>query len=243
MKDNVSVNVNVNGSVNGNVQDYKSELDTQVEVTLKDYYDHLWRCRDFELTNLWQRSIFLTAFIVLAFTGYGFLLFEIVKQYPVRFDPKNSNEIINNLWSLLNLMAVFISMIGFLLSSLWIKMGKGSKLWYEKYEEAIIAFEKHEDYCDKEFKRFGGFDYSKIKDYRNLVPNRCLLNLDAGNYSPSRINIAIGIVSLFIWTIICSFHCFILFNPAEINSTLFIVVGAIIILYFSFFSDWVTSKN
>ena len=29
------------------------------EITTKDIRDSLWRCRDFELSHLWQRSIFL----------------------------------------------------------------------------------------------------------------------------------------------------------------------------------------
>lgn len=30
-----------------------------------------WHGRDFELSHLWQRSIFITTFIILIYTGYG----------------------------------------------------------------------------------------------------------------------------------------------------------------------------
>lgn len=44
------------------------------KINPKDIYQSLWRCRDFELSHLWQRSIFLTAFLVMCFTGYTALV-------------------------------------------------------------------------------------------------------------------------------------------------------------------------
>lgn len=41
------------------------------ELVLRDLYEQYWRCRDFEIKNLWQRSVFLGAFLILCFTGYG----------------------------------------------------------------------------------------------------------------------------------------------------------------------------
>ena len=34
-----------------------------IKLTSKDIYRAYWHCRDFEITHLWQRSVFLTAFI------------------------------------------------------------------------------------------------------------------------------------------------------------------------------------
>ncbi|WP_300232445.1 hypothetical protein [uncultured Alistipes sp.] len=41
------------------------------KISIKEIHETLWRCRDFELSHLWQRSIFLSAFLILCFTGYG----------------------------------------------------------------------------------------------------------------------------------------------------------------------------
>ncbi len=40
------------------------------KLSRKDLYQQLWRGRDLELTSLWQRSIFLLSFLVIAFTAY-----------------------------------------------------------------------------------------------------------------------------------------------------------------------------
>jgi bacitracin transport system permease protein len=44
--------------------------DTKDVLTKKDVHEFLWRGRDFELTSLWQRSIFLATFLVIIFTAY-----------------------------------------------------------------------------------------------------------------------------------------------------------------------------
>ena len=99
------------------------------KISPKDIYASLWRCRDFEISHLWQRSVFLTAFIVMCFTGYGAVLIELCKVY----EDKNSISA----FYILNLVALVICLFGFILSILWIMMSKGSKAWYEKYENAI----------------------------------------------------------------------------------------------------------
>jgi len=74
-------------------------MEGKSKIRLKDVYESLWKCRDFELLHLWQRSIVLTLFLVMCF-------------------------------------------IGVIFSCLWIMMGKGSKAWYEIYENAITAISK-----------------------------------------------------------------------------------------------------
>ena len=39
-------------------------------LSKKDLYDELWRCRDLEINNLWQKSVFLGSFIVAVGTAY-----------------------------------------------------------------------------------------------------------------------------------------------------------------------------
>ena len=43
------------------------------KLTAKDFYNEMWHCRDFELSHLWQRSVFLGAFMLAIATGYGAL--------------------------------------------------------------------------------------------------------------------------------------------------------------------------
>lgn len=49
-------------------------------ITTKDVRDQLWNCRDFELSHLWQRSIFLTTLLVLCLTAYGVVVMELVDK-------------------------------------------------------------------------------------------------------------------------------------------------------------------
>ena len=51
-------------------------------VSQKDLYEELWHGRDFEIQTLWQRSIFLTAFLVLVFSGYGILWLKYLELTP-----------------------------------------------------------------------------------------------------------------------------------------------------------------
>lgn len=56
----------------------KKKAQEYIKIQPKDIYESLWRCRDFELSHLWQRSVFLTAFLLLAYTGYGVLMLQIM---------------------------------------------------------------------------------------------------------------------------------------------------------------------
>jgi len=97
------------------------------KLSRKDLYQELWKGRDLELTSLWQRSIFLMSFLVIAFTAYCGL-------WVVFFSKEDSS--IHELL-LMNLGFVCISVFGLVASVLWIMMSKGSKYWYEKYEGSI----------------------------------------------------------------------------------------------------------
>lgn len=95
------------------------------KVSMKEIRETYYKCRDLEITYLWQRSIFLTAFLVLCFTGYG----TVVNTFA------DSCLTINVI--LLHEIAMGISIIGITFSLIWIMMVKGSKAWYEVYEDAI----------------------------------------------------------------------------------------------------------
>lgn len=167
------------------------------KLEIKDIHQTFWRCRDFELSNLWQRSIFLSAFLVLCFTGYGAVLIKI----PDYLEPKNSNS-----YLFINFISFVISLLGIVFSILWIKMGKGSKAWYENYERAILAMERNEKYSSKPASKIGGFNYKNLPGYEKSKFNNNILSGEAGEYSVSKINIAIGQVFLIVWSLASILH-------------------------------------
>ena len=149
---------------------------------LKERLKTFYKCRDLEITNLWQRSIFLGAFLLLCFTGYGYMLFSL-----------KSHTIGTHIYGFL------LAIIGMVMSIIWILMGKGSKRWYEVYEWAI---------CDIEAKTVLRIPYQyQMGNYcANSDTDDCIFSLNAGKYSPSKLNICIGHISLYIWGFIFCIH-------------------------------------
>lgn len=156
-------------------------------------YESLWRCRDFELSHLWQRSIFLTAFIVLSYTGYGFIIMRIC---DCLFDGHTTGVG----FIFLNIIGFLIALSGIVLSVLWIMMGKGSKAWYEKYEKALYNIERDDRFINSEVSLL---DESELMhgSLSNGNINKRLFSTNGGNYSPSRINILIGQLSAILFTL------------------------------------------
>lgn len=158
------------------------------EAALLRNLNRLYECRDLEIKNLWQRSVFLGVFITLSLTAYGFLVSKI-------FD-KDINT------HLIHIGAIFLSILGLTLSIVWIMMAKASKTWYEVYEHAIVKFER------KYWKRLGMPSYTFKNDAQFRMGNmllekgalkNCILSTKAGSYSPSRINILLGQICLLLW--------------------------------------------
>ena len=56
-------------------------ISTSDPVSLKRLRKDLYKIRKFEIQNLWQRSIFLVAFIVILITGYGHLIEKLTSEY------------------------------------------------------------------------------------------------------------------------------------------------------------------
>ncbi len=218
--------------------DDNKKKDVDEKIAIKEIHETLWRCRDFELSHLWQRSIFLSAFLILCFTGYGGLL-VLMFQKPILIENAN-------------LLAYVIGILGVVFSCLWIMMGKGSKAWYERYENAISAFERNLKYVTPAANHIGGFNYRNIQGYKEPEIKDCLLSGMGGTYSPSRINIAIGQITLFIWITIILLHAAIAIFGAEIlnmkyikwialvGGVLFIAVFIMMVLYSKF--HWLHSS-
>ncbi len=171
------------------------------ELTFRDVYKTLWKCRDFEISTLWQRSALLGTFMVLTYAGYGALLLSVFK------DAKSIR------WELFNLMAVGTCCFGTLFSMLWIMMLKGSKRWYETCEAALNAFKEEmpdEVFHDEEVREnsaFGVFYSSKTRKFlEEYEVDDCPFSAAAGRYSVSRVAIAVGQISIAGWLFLGALH-------------------------------------
>ena len=166
------------------------ENNTEKDLSDKEkmILENLYRCRDLELNNLWQKSIFLGPFLILCFTGYGFLLYELFKEKPFSIGT--------------NVLCIALCVISAIFSMLWIYMFKGSKAQYELCERAIANYEKKLNFPINY--RMGTLKYDEIEFNDNLLSTK------AGKFSPSKINILIGQVSLWLWVVCFTCH-FVLF--------------------------------
>lgn len=186
------------------------EVHTDSKLTTKDIYYTLWRCRDFELSHLWQRSIFLSAFLLLCFTGYGVLILKIAE---------NSECTLN-----LHILGAVLGIVACIFSHMWIMMAKGSKAWYEKYEKEISSFENNE-YIEENAKNL----IKENRERKELDLNNCPFSTKGGEFSPSRINIGIGIVSLVIWGIAFIFHILMIIINFTSNECCLWIITALVI--------------
>ncbi|WP_291285387.1 hypothetical protein [Flavobacterium sp.] len=184
--------------------------------------NRLYECRNLEISNLWQRSVFLSVFLILCFSAYGYLTLEMISKLV-----EEPNKLKNEL--LINTICLFIVFVGMIFSIIWILMSKASKGWYEVYESAIHKFE-NDHYLDLKLPHdniMGNMELDEQNKSRNIFSTK------AGSYSPSRINIAIGQISLCLWLIFCIFHSSFTFYNSSINSEFSIATILMLIVGFS----------
>lgn len=162
------------------------------QVSLKELRETFYRLRDFELSHLWQRSIFLAAFLTLLFPAYGHLLFKLLDETK---EYNNSNIF----W--LHSFSIVVAVLGIIFSLIWIMMSKASKAWYEVYESAICKIEGEPKLKIPQKYRMG--EVVKLLEEK---PNRCVFSTAAGSYSVSRLNVIIGIVLLIFWSLAALIH-------------------------------------
>lgn len=197
------------------------------QVSLKEIRDTFYHLRDFEISNLWQRSLFLSAFLVLLFTVYGNIVYGIFKG-------DYTNELV------LSEICCGLALTGFMFSLIWIMMGKGSKAWYEIYESRICEIEKEGDLGIPEKYRMGASTSQWGLD-ENIFTNK------AGKYSPSKLNIMIGRVLAIIWFIILVIHyvyAIINLNDTTIHTVILTLlpVAFLVILMTALCNSWAKSN-
>lgn len=159
-------------------------------VSLKELRATFYRLRDFEISHLWQRSVFLSALLVLFFPAYGFLVSKLLENGSV-------NILVNI--PLIHVLCCLIALLAIIFSAIWIMMAKGSKAWYEVYERKISEIEK-----EAELKIPARYQMGK-----GCVPwelDSKLWTTKPGRYSVSKLNIIIGIALMIIWTLVFIVH-------------------------------------
>lgn len=187
---------------------HKIEITDDNNLSYREIRDTFYRCRDFELTNLWQRSIFLFGFIVACFTGYGTILLSLL----------TSGEQNVTYPTLANFIECLISLIGIVFSVIWIMMAKASKAWYEVYERAIGDVENKADkdncksiHIEKQYRM--GYYCTLYEDDVNNSP----FSTKAGQFSPSKLNVFIGQVLFVIWLLCFCGHLIVLISKSELS--------------------------
>ncbi len=191
---NIDVNVDVQvdrleeNSVSGCETTNKGGGD---KIDEKVIYEKLWRCRDLEIEHYWHRMVFMTAFMVLCFAGYGgFFIACISTKCQISI-------------SVCHLIAFVIALIGIVLSNFWVMMGKGSKAWYEEYENVIKAFVDERE-CEK--REYAGLAYEQIKLKKVVTLDNTFWSTSPGSYSVSKIGIKLGHLAYLIWVVIAICH-------------------------------------
>lgn len=172
------------------------------KIDSPDVYKRLWANRDFELTTFWQRSVFLGTFLTLSYTGYGALCLKL-------FETKG----VGALWQAGHFFAIGIACFGIIVSALWILMAKGSKLWYEWQETAIVAFTDDiapESAFDKGVREMAAFKIGWTAKFdnrwRDVKKDKSFLSPNGGPFSVSKVTICIGQLSLIGWVLIGISH-------------------------------------
>lgn len=193
----------------------------------------------------------LMTFFVIFFTAYFVFLGNVLSA---------DKEFTDGVCLLINGMLLFISVCGMTISILYILMGKGSKLWYEKYEASIswviedslvdsnevVLSDRHAEWeCE--------FDKSKFPDYfprhgylreisRNT--NDSIFSSKSGEYSVSKVNIAIGLFGFFFWETIALTHLILIFDLQSRCSEMIFLLPSILFLVsigWMFFSGYLYS--
>lgn len=174
-------------------------------VELKKY-EILYTAYADEIRNLWTRSVFLGAFMTLAWGGYGALQLKFITRECEKFDI-NAYAIAS-----LGLCAVII-----MLSMLWIAMAKGSKFVQEAHERHIDDFNFDENDIKKLFCKLESYEYKTRQDdcgdnkeiNKDLNPNLFFGEvMKPYRYSPNKINIALGWVSFLIACMLVIVHIY-----------------------------------
>lgn len=202
------------------------------QVSFKELREKFYKLRNFEISNLWQRSIFLSALLVLFFSGYGFLVSKLFEKEIEKA------LIIHELCCIMALLAIVFSII-------WIMMAKSSKAWYEVYERRILEIEKDLNIPS---------NYRMGEDCTPWSLDSNLLTTKPGRYSVSKLNTLIGIILMITWIMILIVHyiatiCLFGSLNSKANCVIHTIVLVLLVVLFLFIlitaalNVWTKSKS
>ena len=171
---------------------YKEKEEADFQIEEKDAYERTWACRDFELSHLWQRSVFLAVFLLAIAGAYGTLLMKM--YFP-------DEQKIKTVWQQ-HAIAAGVCWLGIMFSILWVMMAKGSKYWVERYEKGINKFER--EIAGEKLKDLP--HHGEMPALERYQYDENIFSTKTGHYSVSRVNTAIGIISLLSFSVLEIFH-------------------------------------
>ena len=176
---------------------------TSDPVSLEQLREEAYKIRKFEIQNLWQRSIFLAAFIVILITGYGHLVEKPLSEYE-KWQISNQDLLL-----VAEAICCALAFLGSIFSIIWIMMAKGSKAWYEIHEKRIRKLELELNMEDKH----------RMRPASPWSLDNSLFSREPGAYSVSRINILLGQILLVAWWLAFGIHSvstmYLIFNPQD----------------------------
>jgi len=189
----------------------KENENEKVKPNAMDVYNFLWRGRDIELAHIWHRSIFFAVFIMGITSIYAIYFKDI---FIHQFIKKDSFDCTAPML-VFGLIPIAITVIGIIFSMLWIMMAKGSKAWYEIYEDSIAKISDIDGFWDNKSIKdvyntcnysIKEFKFGKLRLKETTPCDTCLLSTNGGPFSVSKINIMIGIVLLILYIGLFIFH-------------------------------------
>lgn len=196
---------------------YKDKEESDFQVEPKDAYERAWACRDFELSHLWQRSVFLAVFLLAIAGAYGTLLLNIYfpsEQNRIFIWTDGKEEWEENTaakrieykakdatWQQ-HAIASGVCWLGITFSVLWVMMAKGSKYWFERFEKGINKYEY--ELAGEKIKDCPHHGEMPLLEKHQYDEN--IFSTKAGHYSVSRVNAVIGIISLISFSFLEMLH-------------------------------------
>lgn len=185
---------------NRNIISSKKSMNEKEREAFYKYLEFQNKRYDTELQLFWQRSVFVSTFLVLILTGYGALLIKIVELHSIKNIPMLLSD------SLFNSLASVISTMGIIVSYIWFRIARGAKGTYEAVESRIYdpkqgLIDKMKDYA-KDSKLDLRSEFYKTED---------VFKLDSGPYSPSKLNIIFVFFFLVLFSMLLTLHLIALF--------------------------------
>ncbi len=152
----------------------------------KQLYDRYNQCRDAELDRFWKNSVFVWVFLAFCFAAFGTLMKDF-NMPNVNLKPMSPCDYY--------LFLSVISVVGLIISWIWVWMARGLKAWYEVYESAIWELES----CRNVFGYPHQYTIENFWTLKESNQRYKKILTDSKSLSPSKIVILIGCLLIVLW--------------------------------------------